>query len=98
MKFNISCMLYIQFDFFYYSITFRCLYTPNTSPVNSIWSCTNDYNPNRCTLSNRVYHLQGSNLNEIHLINELRNLNNRLECIELQFTKLFKLIESKQFL
>ncbi|CAH8476403.1 unnamed protein product [Schistosoma mattheei] len=75
-----------------------CLYTPNTSPVNSIWSCTNDYNPNRCTLSNRVYHLQGSNLNEIHLINELRNLNNRLECIELQFTKLFKLIESKQFL
>ncbi|CAH8439408.1 unnamed protein product [Schistosoma bovis] len=75
-----------------------CLYTPNTSPVNSIWSCTNDYNPNRCTLSNRVYHLQGSNFNEIHLINELRNLNNRLECIELQFTKLFKLIESKQFL
>ncbi|CAH8441356.1 unnamed protein product [Schistosoma rodhaini] len=75
-----------------------CLYTPNTSPVNSIWSCTNDYNHNRYTLSNRVYHLQGSNLNEINLTNELRNLNNRLECIELQFAKLFKLIESKQFL
>ncbi|XP_018649331.1 LOW QUALITY PROTEIN: putative voltage-gated potassium channel [Schistosoma mansoni] len=71
-----------------------CLYTPNTSPVNSIWSCTNDYNHNRYTLSNRVYHVQGSNLNEINLTNELRNLNNRLESVELD--KCFFLSEDHQ--
>ncbi|KAK4473409.1 hypothetical protein MN116_002782 [Schistosoma mekongi] len=67
-----------------------CLYTPNTSPVNSIWSCTNDYNHHRFTSSNRVY-IHGSSFHEINLTNELHSLNNRLDYIELQITKLFKL-------
>ncbi|CAH8826210.1 unnamed protein product [Trichobilharzia szidati] len=79
-----------------------CLYTTNTSPVNSIWSCTNECNQtfnnyNRYPSPNRS-NLLGSSLHDINLISELRSLNNRLECIEVQFTKLFKLLESKQFL
>ncbi|CAH8471503.1 unnamed protein product [Heterobilharzia americana] len=78
-----------------------CLYTSNTSPVNSIWSCTNEYNHNsnfnRFSSPNRV-NLHGSSMHDMNIINELRGLNNRLEYIELQFGKLFKLLESKQFL
>ncbi|CAH8465411.1 unnamed protein product [Heterobilharzia americana] len=78
-----------------------CLYTSNTSPVNSIWSCTNEYNHNsnfnRFSSPNRV-NLHGSSMHDLNIINELRGLNNRLEYIELQFGKLFKLLESKQFL